>query len=61
MLLISRKISEKVVMTLPDGQQITVMLVDTSPVNDPLSGRWLGRAKLGIEAPSTVKISRDPS
>lgn len=61
MLLISRKISERVVMTLPDGQTITVMLVDTSPANDPLSGRWFGRAKLGIDAPANVKISRDPT
>lgn len=49
MLVLTRKLNESIVLTLPDGAQITVQL----------TGLGSGRAQLGINAPSDVVIQRE--
>jgi len=48
MLILSRKKEETIVVTLPDGTEISIMIVD-------LRG---DRVRLGIEAPKDFKILR---
>ncbi len=49
MLVLTRKIKEDVIITLPDGQQIVVRLLDF---------RKNGQASIGFEAPKSINIAR---
>ena len=49
MLVLSRKVNEKVIITAPDGTQIVLMLVE---VRDD-------KARIGIAAPTTYTIYRE--
>lgn len=60
MLVIDRKIGQRVVLHLPTGERVTILLTDCSSSRDPFTGRPVGRAKIGIVAPQDVTISRDP-
>jgi carbon storage regulator len=46
--MLSRKISEKIVITLPDGKLVTITVTDIEH----------GKCKLGFEAPKEVPIFR---
>ena len=48
MLVLTRKENESIEITLPDGQQLTVMVTEVER----------GRARIGIEAPTEIKILR---
>ena len=49
MLVLSRKVNEKVIITAPDGTQIVLMLVEVRDDN----------ARIGIAAPTTYTIYRE--
>lgn len=51
MLLLSRKVDERIFITLPNGDEIVVTVTDIR------SGRG-GAVKLGFEAPDHIKIHR---
>ncbi len=50
MLCLTRRIGQRVRLTLPDGSEIWVAVVD---------GAHQGYVRLGIEAPANVKIERE--
>jgi carbon storage regulator len=49
MLVLSRKVNEKVIITAPDGTQIVLMLVEVRG----------DKARIGIAAPTTYTIHRE--
>lgn len=49
MLVLSRKVNEKIVITTPDGTQISLMMVEVRG----------DQARIGIDAPMTYKIHRE--
>jgi len=49
MLILSRKVDERVIITTPDGKEISVMLVR----------QGTDRARLGFEAPANYRIRRE--
>ena len=48
MLVLTRKENESIEITLPDSQQLTIMVTEVER----------GRARIGIEAPTEIKILR---
>ena len=49
MLVLSRKVNEKVIITAPDGTQIVLMMVEVRG----------DKARIGIDAPMTYTINRE--
>ena len=50
MLVFSRNVDERVILTMPDGRRIAVMLIEIKGTN---------RARLGFDAPQDVRIHRE--
>lgn len=49
MLVLSRRLGEKLVLTTPEGREVVVVVM----------GIERGRVRLGVEAPRDVKVYRD--
>lgn len=63
MLIISRRVDEAVVVTTDTGQRIVIMVTDVvcDRPGSREDGRARARIKLGIDAPQTMSIHREPS
>jgi len=49
MLIVSRKVHQGVIIGLPDGRKVRVVLVGTDR----------GKCKIGVDAPSDVRVDRE--
>lgn len=59
MLIISRRTNERIILRLETGEKIVLMLTEcASYVGE--DGRLKSHAKIGIEAPQSVTITREP-
>jgi sRNA-binding carbon storage regulator CsrA len=61
MLLIDRKTGERIRIDLGDGREIIVTICATTTSREPITGKPRGHAKVGIAAPETCRITRDPA
>ena len=62
MLILSRKIGQRIIIDLPTGETIALVVLDAhSTRRDPCDGSLVshGRARIGFTAPANVLINRE--
>lgn len=61
MLIIERGISQRVIVTAPDGTKISIMVTAAERGGIGPDGKRVYRVKLGVDAPSEYAINREPA